>query len=94
MPFQVAVANLSTPVKELVISVTENGIRHIGESAKDQAEVTEWIEKAGKADAVNEANLQVCGIYRSQGESTTDFHVASRASTLCLSREPTLSAII
>ncbi|KAF8237188.1 nucleic acid-binding protein [Tricholoma matsutake] len=58
MSFQPAVAKLSTPVKELVLAVTENGIRHIGESAEDQADVTEWIEQAVTPDFVSEANLQ------------------------------------
>lgn len=60
MSFNAAVANLSPSVKELVISVTENGVRHVGQSEKDQAEVTEWIEKAAQPDVVAEASLQVC----------------------------------
>jgi aminoacyl tRNA synthase complex-interacting multifunctional protein 1 len=93
MSFQAAIAKLSIPVKELVISVTENGIRHIGESAKDQAEVTEWIEKAGQPDVVSEANLQVCRICRFAGDSAADDHFPSRASTLYSSLEPTSSTI-
>jgi len=59
MAFQAVVAKLSTPIKELVITVTENGTRYLGESPNDQAEVTEWIEKAGKTDLVTEVNLQI-----------------------------------
>jgi hypothetical protein len=61
MSFQSAVANLSPPIKELVVAVTDNGIRYVGESAQDQTEVTEWIEKAEKADVASEPILQVCG---------------------------------
>ena len=64
MAFQAVVAKLSTPVKELVITVTENGTRYLGESPNDQTEVTEWIERAGKTDLVTEINLQVCGFRR------------------------------
>lgn len=81
MSFQPAVAKLSTPVKELVLAVTENGIRHIGESAEDQADVTEWIEQAVKPDFVSEANLQVCEI-RSCMVRTHSTRPPSRASTL------------
>ncbi|GLB38544.1 putative nucleic acid-binding protein [Lyophyllum shimeji] len=58
MSFQAAVSKLSTPTKELVVAVTENGTRHIGETEKDQTEVAEWIEKAGQADVASEANIQ------------------------------------
>lgn len=59
MSFNVSVAKLSPLIKELVISVTENGVRHVGQSEKDQAEVTEWIEKAAQPDVLAEASLQV-----------------------------------
>ncbi|KAF9464176.1 nucleic acid-binding protein [Collybia nuda] len=58
MSFSDVVAKLSPPVKELVILVTENGVRHVGQSEKDQAEVTEWIEKATSSDLDTEASLQ------------------------------------
>lgn len=93
MSFQAAVAKLGTPVKELVIAVTENGVRRIGESANDQAEVTDWIEKATKT-VVGEASLQVCGIGTCAKDSLADEVVLSRASTLCLLPEPTLLVII
>ena len=64
MTFQDVVAKLSTPVKDLVINMTENGTRYLGESPNDQAEVTEWIEKAGKPDLDTQVNLQVRGICR------------------------------
>ncbi|KAG6820183.1 hypothetical protein H0H93_004314, partial [Arthromyces matolae] len=58
MSFQIAVAKLNSPVKDLVVAFTENGTRHIGEVDKDQAEVAEWIEKAGQPDLASEANIQ------------------------------------
>jgi hypothetical protein len=63
MSFQVVVSKLSSPVKELVVAVTENGTQLIGESAKDQVEVNEWIEKAGQPDISSDANMQVSEIH-------------------------------
>ncbi|KAF5382577.1 hypothetical protein D9615_002783 [Tricholomella constricta] len=58
MSFQSAVSKLNTPVKELVVAVTENGTRHIGQSETEKAEVAEWIEKAGQADVASDTNVQ------------------------------------
>ncbi|KNZ81265.1 hypothetical protein J132_02036 [Termitomyces sp. J132] len=58
MSFQAAVVKLNSPVKELVVAFTENGTRHIGEAAKDQKEVAEWIDKAAQPDVTSEANIQ------------------------------------
>jgi len=55
MSFQAAISKLSTPVKELVVAVTENGTRHIGETEKDKTEVAEWVERAGQSDVSSEA---------------------------------------
>ncbi|KAG5645467.1 hypothetical protein DXG03_006012 [Asterophora parasitica] len=59
MSFQAAFSKLPTPTKELVAAVTADGTRHIGESEKEQAEVAEWIDKAGQADVASEANVQM-----------------------------------
>ncbi|KAF8073600.1 hypothetical protein FPV67DRAFT_1620837 [Lyophyllum atratum] len=58
MSFHAAVSKLNTPIKELVVAVTENGTRHVGQTEKDQTEVAEWIEKAGHADVTSEVNIQ------------------------------------
>ncbi|KAG5654300.1 hypothetical protein H0H81_004719 [Sphagnurus paluster] len=58
MSLQAAIAKLNAPVKDLVVAVTENGTRHIGQSAKEETEVTEWLEKAVQADVTSEANIQ------------------------------------
>lgn len=46
-------------MKDLVISVTNNGAQYSGETESDQADVNKWIEKASKHD-VKEDNLSVC----------------------------------
>ncbi|KAJ7175850.1 hypothetical protein C8R46DRAFT_1079796, partial [Mycena filopes] len=49
MSFQSGVAKLSSPLKDLVLSVTQNG---------NQREVIEWITKIEQGDLVNEAGLK------------------------------------
>jgi aminoacyl tRNA synthase complex-interacting multifunctional protein 1 len=45
-----AIAQLSSPLKELVVGATQDGSADFGKNEKDKAEVSEWIEKvaAGK----------------------------------------------
>lgn len=59
MSFQSAVAKLGSPVKELVLSVTQESIL-LGKTEKDQSEVAEWIEKVGQGELVKETNFKVC----------------------------------
>ena len=91
MSFQAAISKLNPHVKELVVSVTENGSRHVGESEKDRAEVNEWIEKAGHPDVSGEANIQVNGVHMRHRAVPKD---DSRTSMPSFCPETTLSAII
>jgi aminoacyl tRNA synthase complex-interacting multifunctional protein 1 len=86
MSFQSAVAKLSPPIKELVLAVTENGIRYVGDSAQDQAEVTKWIEKAGNADVASEANLQVRGTGKCTGGLTRRTYSLQSLNSLLIPR--------
>ncbi|KAK7048353.1 hypothetical protein R3P38DRAFT_2868826 [Favolaschia claudopus] len=47
MDFQSTVAKLGSPVKDLVLSFSQNGTLHLGKQEKDKTEVIEWIEKIG-----------------------------------------------
>lgn len=66
MSFQASVSKLQSPVKELVLSISKDGVRHVGQSEQDQGEVTGWIEKASQGDVVAESNLKVRGLLRRQ----------------------------
>ncbi|KAJ7250881.1 hypothetical protein B0H12DRAFT_1019064 [Mycena haematopus] len=60
MNFESSVGKLSSPLKDLVLSVTQNGTLHVGKQEKDQAEVIEWIAKIGaeNSELVNDAGLK------------------------------------
>ncbi|KAF7346315.1 hypothetical protein MSAN_01859100 [Mycena sanguinolenta] len=60
MNFESSVGKLSSPLKDLVLSVTQNGSLHVGKQEKDQAEVIEWIAKVGaeKNELVNDTGLK------------------------------------
>ncbi|KAJ7044107.1 hypothetical protein C8F04DRAFT_943027 [Mycena alexandri] len=58
MTFQSSVGKLSSPLKDLVLSVTQNGSVHVGKQEKDEREVIEWIAKIEKGDLVNEPGLK------------------------------------
>ncbi|PFH53906.1 hypothetical protein AMATHDRAFT_136383 [Amanita thiersii Skay4041] len=58
MSFRAAVSKLNPHVKELVISVTGDGTRYVGETDKDRSEVGDWIEKASQSDILNREKLQ------------------------------------
>lgn len=55
--FRDAIAKLSTPVKELVDVVTDNGRKYLGETESEQKEVVSWIERS--SEIVGEAGLKV-----------------------------------
>jgi hypothetical protein len=94
MSFNAAVEKLNPSVKELVIAVTDNGVRHVGQTEKDQAEVTEWIEKASQPDIATEASLQVCNTREFHPGCCADKLSSDRASTRCYFLEHTLSTSI
>ncbi|KAJ7670219.1 hypothetical protein B0H17DRAFT_948896 [Mycena rosella] len=58
MDFQSTVAKLSAPVKDLVLSVTQNGSVHLGKGEKDAREVIEWIAKIDESKLAAEAELK------------------------------------
>jgi aminoacyl tRNA synthase complex-interacting multifunctional protein 1 len=60
MSFQATLSKISSPVKELVAAVTDNGTRHIGETEKDQKEVVDWVEKTVQPDVTSTTSIQVC----------------------------------
>lgn len=59
MTFQSAVGKLQSPIQELVLAVTKEGTRHVGNSDQDKTEVEQWIEKVAQGDAVKEGALKV-----------------------------------
>ncbi|KAJ7780643.1 hypothetical protein DFH07DRAFT_729399 [Mycena maculata] len=61
MDFQSSVSKLSSPVKDLVLSVTQNGRLHVGKQDKDEREVIEWIAKIEQGDLIKEAGLKTLG---------------------------------
>ncbi|KAJ7675840.1 hypothetical protein DFH06DRAFT_977677 [Mycena polygramma] len=58
MTFQSSVGRLSSPLKDLVLSATQNGSLHVGKQDKDEREVIEWIAKIEQGDLVNEPGLK------------------------------------
>ncbi|KAJ6559205.1 hypothetical protein DFH09DRAFT_1162216 [Mycena vulgaris] len=58
MDFQSAVSKLSSPLKDLVLSVTQNGSLHLGKEEKDAREVIEWIAKIDGGAVADEAGLK------------------------------------
>ncbi|KAF7299042.1 hypothetical protein MIND_00852500 [Mycena indigotica] len=58
MDFQASVSKLSSPVKDLVLSVTQNGTQHVGAQETDTLAVNEWIGKIAQGDLVNESGLK------------------------------------
>lgn len=66
MSSQEVVAQLAEPLRNLVLAAAKDTIL-FGSTEKDIAEVKTWVEKASKADAVNESNIKVawksCLIY-------------------------------
>ncbi|KAJ7505334.1 hypothetical protein B0H11DRAFT_2339684 [Mycena galericulata] len=58
MDLKSTVAKLGFPLKDLVLSATQNGSLHVGKQEKDQREVIEWIAKIEQGDLVKEAGLK------------------------------------
>lgn len=59
MAFQASISKLSTPVKSLVLAVTQDGTLYIGKTEKDQSEVSDWIDKVGTGAFPRADNLNV-----------------------------------
>jgi len=62
MSFQAAVQALSPRIRDLVLAVTKNGERYVGETDKDREEVSGWIEKTSAGKVANNTKFQVCDI--------------------------------
>jgi len=60
MSFATSVAKLRSPVKELVLSASENGEKLVGNDDAEKQEVIGWIDKAGDGKLATENNLKVC----------------------------------
>lgn len=62
MSFQAAIKNLSPRIRDLVLAVTQNGERYVGETDKDREEVSGWVEKTSQGQIASSAKFQVCCI--------------------------------
>ncbi|PBK97690.1 nucleic acid-binding protein [Armillaria gallica] len=58
MSFADSVSKLNGSVKDLVLSVTDNGATLLGRTDADKIEVAGWIEKVGQGDLVKEDNFK------------------------------------
>ena len=67
MSFQAAVKTLSPRVRDLVLAVTQNGERYVGETDKDREEVSSWMEKTSQDEITGNAKFQVCRIIICRG---------------------------
>ncbi|KAF8645265.1 hypothetical protein AX16_008089 [Volvariella volvacea WC 439] len=54
MSLSAAISKLQPPVKELVLGVTENATRYVGETEQDQADVVNWVEKTAEESIAKE----------------------------------------
>lgn len=52
-------SKLRSPIRELVLSTSENGEILLGNDDNDRKEVMGWIEKLSQKDFVTESNLEV-----------------------------------
>jgi hypothetical protein len=57
MSFEEAVSKLRSPIRELVLSASENG--GLGNDDKDKKEVIGWINRFSQKDFIAESNLKV-----------------------------------
>jgi aminoacyl tRNA synthase complex-interacting multifunctional protein 1 len=53
-------SKLSSPLRELLISSTQQDHQQLGVSEKDQTEVAQWIQKAAQPDLVRSDAFSVC----------------------------------
>ncbi|KAF8630863.1 hypothetical protein AX17_005222 [Amanita inopinata Kibby_2008] len=58
MSFQASVSGLAPRIKALVLAITQDGTRYVGDSDKDKSEVNDWIEKTCQDDTVSVTKFQ------------------------------------
>ena len=63
MSFENIVSNLRSPIRELVLSASENGGKLLGNDDNDRREVIGWIDKLSQKGFVAESKLKVCYNY-------------------------------
>ncbi|KAF7422573.1 G4 quadruplex nucleic acid binding protein [Pleurotus ostreatus] len=57
MSLKAAIDTVKSPVKELLLSATQDGSELAGSSEKDQIEVVSWVEKVGREELAADASL-------------------------------------
>jgi len=79
MAIQTTITKLASPVKDLVLALTQHGSpsQLTGRCDKDEAEVSHWIEQISQGAVVKEDNLQVrCfTTYRSRRQTRLYVHL-------------------
>jgi len=55
-------SKLSSPLHDLLTGSTQQDRQQLGVSEKDQAEIAQWVEKAGQPDFVKSDDFLVCVI--------------------------------
>ncbi|TFK74881.1 nucleic acid-binding protein [Pluteus cervinus] len=58
MSLQAAISKLQSPVKELVLGVTQDGTKYGGETEQDSAEVVNWLEKTAGGEYAKEESFK------------------------------------
>ena len=67
MSVQASLANLPSPLKDLVTGAAQDGSEDFGKSEKDKAEVAEWIDKVAQGDVAKPENFKVRVLVRDGG---------------------------
>ncbi|KAF8208935.1 hypothetical protein K438DRAFT_1904472 [Mycena galopus ATCC 62051] len=95
MDFQSTVGKLSSPLKDLVLSVTQNGTQHVGKQEKDKVEVIEWIAKIGAEQSalVNESGLKTLDTQLIPRTYLVSNHLTAADVALYGALHPTLSKL-
>jgi aminoacyl tRNA synthase complex-interacting multifunctional protein 1 len=57
--FQDSLSKLSSPVKDLVQSASQEQPALVGKTDQDKAEVVQWIDKVAQGDVVKAENIKV-----------------------------------
>lgn len=63
MSLKAAIDTVKSPVKELLLSATQDGSELAGSSEKDQIEVVGWVEKVGREELAADASLPVSPMF-------------------------------
>ncbi|KAJ7288347.1 hypothetical protein C8J57DRAFT_1430480 [Mycena rebaudengoi] len=93
MDFQTSVGKLSSPIKDLVLSVTQNGNQHIGKQETDKEEVIAWIGKIQQGDLVKEAGLKTLNTELVPRTYLVSNYLTAADVALYAALHPTLSAL-